>query len=91
MIPCSIVQQPWIKVAADICELKGRNLLVVVNCFSNFVEVIRLSDITSVSVIRALSDIFARWGVPRFLSSTMVHSLPAQSFHILQTSGCFIT
>ena len=41
----------------------------MVDYFSNFVKVTRLSDITSVSVIRALSEIFARWGVPEIFIS----------------------
>ena len=69
MIAHDVPRRPWMKVAADICELEGRSLLVVVDYFSNFVEVARLSDITSVSVIRALSEIFARWGAPEILVS----------------------
>ena len=69
MIAHDVPHRPWIKVAADICDFEGRNLLIVVDYFSNFVEVTRLNDMASVSVIRALSEIFARWGVPEIFVS----------------------
>ena len=39
--------RPWAKVAADICFHSGRILLVVVDYFSNFIEVDSLSSETS--------------------------------------------
>ncbi len=59
--------RPWAKVAADICFHSGRTLLVVVDCFSNFIEVDSLSSVTSKSVIRSLMATFSRFGVPDVL------------------------
>jgi len=59
--------RPWSKVAADVCNLHGRQLLVVVDYFSNFIEVSRLTTLTSQATVRALGDIFARFGVPDVL------------------------
>ena len=56
--------RPWAKVAADICFHSGRALLVVVDYFSNFIEVDSLSSETSKSVIRSLMSTFSRFGVP---------------------------
>ena len=55
--------RPWAKVAADICFHSGRALLVVVDYFSNFIEVDSLSSETSKSVIRSLMALH-RFGVP---------------------------
>ena len=59
-----VPSRPWAKVAADICFHSGRALLVVVDYFSNFIEVDSLSSETSKSVIRSLVAIFSRFGVP---------------------------
>ena len=56
--------RPWAKVAADICFHSGRTLLVVVNYFSNFIEVDSLSSETSKSAIRSLMATFSQFGVP---------------------------
>ena len=58
------VAHPWAKVAADLCEFDNRVLLVVCDYYSNFIEVARLSSITSRAVIKELKAIFARFGVP---------------------------
>ena len=61
------VLRPWSKVAADVCEIHGRNLLVVVDYYSNFIEVKKLTSLTTQSTVHALGDIFARFGVPDLL------------------------
>ncbi|KAL9951231.1 hypothetical protein ACROYT_G043856 [Oculina patagonica] len=58
------IAQPWAKVAADLCEIDNRVLLVVSDYLSNFIEVARLSSLTSCAIIRELKAIFARFGVP---------------------------
>ena len=55
---------PWAKVAADICFHSGGALLVVVDYFSNFIEVDSLLSETSKLVIRSLMATFSRFGVP---------------------------
>ena len=50
---------PWVKVAADICFHAGGALLVVVDYFSNFIEVDSLLSETSKSVIRSLMATFS--------------------------------
>lgn len=56
--------RPLAKVAADICFHSGRTLLVVVDYFSNFIEVDSLSSEISKSAIRSLMATFSRFGVP---------------------------
>ena len=56
--------RPWTKVAADLCDFDHRQLLVVVDYFSNYIEVERLTSTTSPSVIKALKAMFSRFGIP---------------------------
>ena len=55
-----VTDRPWSKVAADLCELDNRTPLVIVDYYSNFVEVARLSSVTSRSVIKEMKATFAR-------------------------------
>ena len=53
------------KVGADIANMPGdRNLLIVVDYYSNYIEVARLTSMTSRSMIRELQIIFSRFGIP---------------------------
>lgn len=56
--------RPWAKVAADLCKLDNRILLVVSDYYSNYIEVARLSNLTTRAVVKELKEIFARFGVP---------------------------
>ena len=67
LLPHEMVARPWSKVAADLCELDGRTLLVVTDYYSNFIEVARLNSATSRSVIKDMKDVFARYGIPDVL------------------------
>ena len=62
-----MVARPWSKVAADLCELDGRTLLVITDYYSNFIEVARINSVTSRSVIKEMKEVFARYGVPDVL------------------------
>ena len=53
-----------VKVGADLCVIDNRKLLVVCDYYSNFIEVSRLSRVTTSSVVRELKEIFARYGIP---------------------------
>lgn len=64
MLPHDFTPRPWSKVGADLCELHSRNLLVVCDYFSNFVEVESLQTTTTRGVCKALKVLFARYGVP---------------------------
>ena len=61
--------RPWQKVAADLFELKGLLYLLVMDCFYRYVEVAKLSRMTSPDVAVHLKSMFARHGIPdQFLS-----------------------
>lgn len=64
-----VIARPWSKVAVDLCESNGRTLLVIVDYYSNFVEVARLGSVTSRSVIHEMAQQFARHGIPDMVMS----------------------
>ena len=62
-----VLARPWSKVGADLCELNRRTLLVMVDYYSNFIEVASVTSTTSRSIIKELKATFARYGVPDIL------------------------
>ena len=51
LLPHNVPYRPWAKVGADLCELRGRNCLILVDYYSNFIEVDYLKETTSEQVI----------------------------------------
>ena len=68
LIPTSLPQYPWQKVATDLFTLNGSDYLVVVDYFSR-PEVIQLRSTTSQTIINTLKPVFARHGIPETLRS----------------------
>ena len=62
-----VIARPWAKLAAYLCELHGRTLLVVTDYFSNYIEVARLSATSTQTVVRELKTMFARFGISEIL------------------------
>ena len=61
------VARPWSRVAADLCTLDSRTLLVISHYYSNFIEVARVTTISAKAVIKELKAAFARYGIPDVL------------------------
>lgn len=58
-----IPSRPWSKVSSDLFELNGRHFLVLVDYYSNFIEVENLQSLTSKSIIQHMKRIIARHGI----------------------------
>ena len=59
-----VPERPWSKIGMDLCEFHGRTLLVIVDYYSNFIEVERVNRTTTAGVTKILKSIFSRYGVP---------------------------
>ena len=62
-------QNAWNKIGLDIFEIQGRNYLVAVDYYSNFIEVDNLTNMKSTQVIAILKKHFARYGIPTVIVS----------------------
>ena len=67
LMPQKVPERPWATVAADMFYYKGRDNLLVVDYFSKYPEVARLSSTNSEAVILTMKDMFARHGIPERL------------------------
>lgn len=52
LMPHEILDRPWKKVGTDLFELDKKHYLITVDYLSNFWEIDRLYDLSSVAVIR---------------------------------------
>ncbi|XP_053696876.1 uncharacterized protein K02A2.6-like [Sabethes cyaneus] len=61
-LPCS----PWNTVALDFLGPlpEGQHLLVIIDCYSRYMEVCEMESITANDIIRELSITFSRYGIP---------------------------
>jgi len=64
LIQHDITDRPWSKIGVDICERKGRILLVVCDYYSNYIEVEHISRTNTTAVTKALKIMYERYGVP---------------------------
>ena len=66
--------------AADLFQLKGADYLVIVDYFSRYPEVHKLTRTTSQNVINSLKTVFARHGIPETLRTDNGPQFSSQQF-----------
>ncbi len=69
LIPTPMPARPWQRIAADLIEFKKVQYLVVVDYYSRYIELSKLENTSSASIINHLKSIMARHGVPEALVS----------------------
>ena len=74
--------ESWQDVAADLLGPMptGEHLLVIVDYFSRFYEVVIMNTVTANSIIKALEPIFARYGYPLSIKTDNGPQFVAESF-----------
>ena len=66
-MPTPLPAHPWEKVGADLFKFQSSTYLVVIDYFSRYPEVLKLTSTTSMSTIFVLKSIFACHGTPAIL------------------------
>ena len=69
MIASSLPNYPWQIIGTDLFQHKGTTYLLIVDYFSRYPEIAKLTDTTSKGVIAALRPMLARHGIPEVLRS----------------------
>ena len=69
MIPTQFPTLPWQRVGTDLFEYKGMHYLLVIDYFSRYIEIAKLSSTSSNAVITHLKSFFARHGIPQYVMS----------------------
>ena len=80
LISTELPQYPWQKIATDLFTLRGINYLLVVDYFSRYPEVVKLTNTTSSSVVHVLKSLFSRYGIPETVVSDNGPQYSSQEF-----------
>ena len=64
LITSTLPEYPWQRVAADLFEWQNTPYLLVVDYYSRFIEIAKLTSTSSLAVIHHFKSIFARYGIP---------------------------
>ena len=75
-----IPDYPWQVVGTDLFELDAKHYLLIVDYFSRYPEIIKMSSTTSVSTIAALKNVFSRHGIPEVVRSENGPQYSSQEF-----------
>ena len=71
---------PWQMVGTDLFELKKVHYVIVIDYFSRYPEVIKLTSTTSSAAIAALQAVFSRHGIPDVVRSDNGPQYASQEF-----------
>lgn len=75
LLPHARPSRPWEVVASDILSFGGKHFLVVVDAYSNWIELKQMQNLTAQDVINELKILFAQFGIPsKFFSDNMPYN-----------------
>ena len=80
MIPSDVPERPWQTVGSDLFELNGSNYLLLVDYLSAFVEIAKLNNTSSASIVNNLKSMFARHGIPEIVVTDNGPQYSSQTF-----------
>ena len=80
LIQHNVPEVPWTKVASDLFTLYCHDYVIIADYTSKYIEIERLTDKSSQSVINKIKKIFARHGIPKELHTDNGPEYTAQSF-----------
>lgn len=65
MIPGELPEGPWQKLAMDLFQFNNKNYLVVIDCYSRYIEIAQLNaGTTTKDVLRPLTTLYEIFGLP---------------------------
>ena len=73
--------RPCFRVAADQFKLHGKEYIVLVDFYSDFIEVKQLQENTSCSVVEFFKEHFSRYGIPDPLVTDNGPQFTSHEFH----------
>ena len=69
LMPTPLPTLPWQNVGVDLFECKKSSYIIMIDYFSRFIEIAKLTSTSSTAVITHMKSIFARHGIPHSVMS----------------------
>ncbi|GFO14288.1 Pol polyprotein [Plakobranchus ocellatus] len=89
LMTSELPDRPFQKVAVDICELNRETYLVSVDYYSRYIDINKLSNITSNTVINKMKMNFSQHGIPETVISDNGRQFTSQEFKTFATAWNF--
>ena len=89
MIASLLPDRPWESLGADLFHLNGSTYLLLLDYFSRYPEVVKLSTLTASSVIYAAKSVFSRHGIPDEIRSDNRPQFDSEEFKRLAEEYSF--
>ena len=89
MLPHMIPERPWSQVGADLFQFNSQTYLILVDYYSNFIELNLLNTTTSQQVTTHLKSQFARHGIPDRLITDNGPQFSSDTFRQFAKDYCF--
>ena len=64
LIPHEVPFRAWQKIGLDLLEIKRVNFLVCVDYYSSFIQICKMTSMTTEAVVAKLKEIFMKFGIP---------------------------
>ena len=80
LMPTPFPKLPWQKLGSDLFVWKNSHYLLIIDYFSRYIEIAKLSSKSATSIITHMKSIFARHGVPQELVSDNGPQYSSQEF-----------
>ena len=82
LFPNPLPQHAWERIHIDHAELDNQLYLLVIDANSKFPEIMKVNSTNSETTIQKLQDIFARFGLPKYIHSDNAQSFKSERFTI---------
>ena len=80
LMPAPLPTLPWQKVGVDLFEYKKSSYIVIIDYFSCFIEIAKLTSTSSIAVITHMKSILAKHGIPYCVMSDNGPQFSADTF-----------
>ena len=89
LMPTPLPTLPWQKVGVDLFEYKKSSYIIVIDYFSRFIEIAKLTSTSSTAVTTHMKSIFGRHGIPCCVMSDNGPQFSAATFSSFATEYGF--
>ena len=82
-----IPTRPWESVSTDLFCLDGEDYLLIVDSYSHYIEIAKLSTISSKTIVQCTKSVFARHGIPTTVKSDNGSQFTVAEYRVQQIMG----